>query len=141
MVKPPLAVGRSAAAALLMLAAALAAPDVADADEGGVSFWLPGLFGSMVAVPGVPGWAFTTIYIHNSVGAGATGELPLGGKVVNGLTGVGNLAAFGPTYVFATPVLGGQASLSLFGVGGALDASIAASLTGPAGRTVSGSFS
>jgi len=27
------------------------------ADEGGVGFWFPGLFGSLAAVPQVPGWA------------------------------------------------------------------------------------
>ena len=31
------------------------------ADEGGVSFWLPGLFGSFAAAPGTPGWAVTFI--------------------------------------------------------------------------------
>ena len=30
------------------------------ADEGGVSFWLPGTYGSLAAVPGVPGWSFLT---------------------------------------------------------------------------------
>ena len=28
----------------------------AAADEGGVGFWLPGLYGSLAAVPGAPGW-------------------------------------------------------------------------------------
>jgi hypothetical protein len=28
------------------------------ADEGGVSFWLPGEFGSLAATPQVPGWAW-----------------------------------------------------------------------------------
>ncbi|WP_414645128.1 hypothetical protein [Bradyrhizobium sp.] len=27
------------------------------ADVGGVSFWLPGIFGSLAAVPVTPGWA------------------------------------------------------------------------------------
>lgn len=31
------------------------------ADEGGVSFWLPGQFGSLAAAPQVPGWQFATI--------------------------------------------------------------------------------
>ena len=29
----------------------------AQADEGGVSFWLPGQFASFAALPGHPGWA------------------------------------------------------------------------------------
>ncbi len=36
------------------------------ADEGGVSFWLPGLFGSLAAVPQQPGWSLTTTYYHTT---------------------------------------------------------------------------
>src|SRR6476619_7005363 len=41
------------------------------ADEGGVSFWLPGFFGSLAAAPQQPGWSLTSIYYHTSVSAGA----------------------------------------------------------------------
>jgi hypothetical protein len=34
----------------------------AKADEGGVSFWLPGLFGRLAAVPQQPGWSLATVY-------------------------------------------------------------------------------
>jgi hypothetical protein len=46
------------------VAALLAFPaQMAHADEGGVSFWLPGFFGSLAAVPAqAPGWSITTIY-------------------------------------------------------------------------------
>ena len=44
------------ASALLMLAGLLA-PRPAAADEGGVSFWLPGQFSSFAAMPGDPGWS------------------------------------------------------------------------------------
>jgi hypothetical protein len=40
------------------------------ADEGGVSFWLPGLFGSLASAPQQPGWSFSSIYYHTSVSAG-----------------------------------------------------------------------
>src|SRR5690242_6106277 len=40
------------------------------ADEGGVSFWFPGLYGSLAAVPQVPGWAVGIIDIYNPVSAG-----------------------------------------------------------------------
>ena len=43
--------------------------DQAKADEGGVSFWLPGLFGSLAAVPQQPGWSLATVYYHTSVSA------------------------------------------------------------------------
>ena len=36
------------------------------ADEGGVSFWLPGLFGSLAAAPQQPGWSLSTIYYHTT---------------------------------------------------------------------------
>src|SRR5437016_12888195 len=41
------------------------------ADEGGVSFWVPGFFGSLAAAPQQPGWSLTSIYYHTSVTAGA----------------------------------------------------------------------
>ena len=40
------------------------------ADEGGVSFWLPGFFGSLAAAPQQPGWSLPTYY-HTSVSAAA----------------------------------------------------------------------
>ena len=118
------------------LTAAVLAPQRASADEGGISFWLPGLFGSLAAAPGVPGWAWSTVYIHTDVAAGAGQQFPRGGRLDVGIAGKGDLAAFGPTYIFATPVLGGQASVSLLGVAGRSEASAALSLTGPLGNTI-----
>src|SRR5438034_4426036 len=43
----------------------------AKADEGGVSFWIPGFFGSLAAAPLQPGWTLQTNYYHTSVSAGA----------------------------------------------------------------------
>src|SRR5579872_1833746 len=45
------------------------APQIAHADEGGVSFWLPGQFGSLAAVPQTPGWSAAAVYYHTSIGA------------------------------------------------------------------------
>ena len=42
--------------ASVALGAVAAVPEIARADEGGVSFWIPGLYGSLAAVPGTPGW-------------------------------------------------------------------------------------
>lgn len=134
--------GRRPAAIVLLATVAMAcASRAAIADQGGISFWLPGLFGSLVALPGEPGWSVTSLYIHTSVAASAGRDLILNGRIVAGLTGSANLGAFGPTYIFATPVLGGQASLSLLGVGGRSNAAISATLTGPRGNTISGSLS
>ena len=39
------------------------------ADEGGVSFWLPGQFGSLAAVPAQPGWAFASVFYFTDISA------------------------------------------------------------------------
>jgi hypothetical protein len=65
---------------------------------------------------GARSWA--TVYYHGTVAAGAGQQFPRGGRIDVGISGQGDLAFFGPTYVFATPVLGGQASFSLIGVAG-----------------------
>src|SRR4051812_27528549 len=110
-------------------------PDPAIADEGGLSFWLPGQYGSFAATPGEPGWAWATVYYHSSVDAGAEKAFPRGGKgrVSLGLEGRGDLVLFGPTYTFETPLLGGQFSLSLLGYGGRSEGSVDVTLTGPRG--------
>jgi len=67
---------RKALAAISLAVVALAL-GLASADEGGVSFWIPGTFGSLAAVPQQqPGWAVTSIYYHTSVSAG--GDVALG---------------------------------------------------------------
>ncbi|SDS09248.1 hypothetical protein [Bradyrhizobium canariense] len=38
-------------------AAVLLCPKISRADEGGVSFWIPGNYGSLAAAPLTPGWA------------------------------------------------------------------------------------
>jgi hypothetical protein len=119
-----------------LCALAFAAPQGARADEGGVGFYLPGSFGSLAAAPGVPGWAWATIYYHSTVAAGAGQQFPRGGRVDVGISGSGDLAFFGPSYVLATPVLGGQASFSVLGAAGRNEASAALSLTGPLGNTI-----
>nr|WP_068031962.1 transporter [Rhodoplanes sp. Z2-YC6860] len=112
------------------------------ADEGGVSFWLPGMFGSLAAAPQQqPGWAFMTTYYHTSVSAqgdvtrareitigrfpanlSATVNAKLDAKVDAGL--------FAANYAFATPLLGGQASLGLMGLYGRNNTSLNGSLNG-----------
>ena len=42
------------------------------ADEGGVSYWLPGRFSSLAATPQVPGWSMAEVYYHTSVSAFGT---------------------------------------------------------------------
>ncbi|WP_431266855.1 hypothetical protein [Dankookia sp. P2] len=110
--RPP--AGTAALSALLGLASI---PTGAAADEGGVSFWAPGLYGSLAAVPVDPGWSWATVYYHTSADAGAARTFLRGGRFESGLSARGDAAFFGPTYTFATPVLGAQAAFSLLGVG------------------------
>jgi hypothetical protein len=44
-----------AASTALSIGAVISLPAISFADEDGVSFWLPGLFGSLAAVPQQPG--------------------------------------------------------------------------------------
>ena len=95
------------------------------ADEGGVSFWIPGTFGSLAAVPQQPGWSLPTINYHDNVSGGAdvvlAREYEIGKVPVNfsgsqsGAIKLPNfdIQVFVPSYVFATPVLGGQAAVSI----------------------------
>jgi len=113
-------------------------PAVGHADEGGVSFWLPGQFGSFAAVPGMPGWTIPAIYLHNSVSVDADKVLPVGLALTTGLDARVNLAFVAPTYIFETPVAGGQASVGLGFGGGHSSVSITGTVTGPLGNTISG---
>jgi hypothetical protein len=128
-----------------------ATPRVAFADEGGVSFWLPGIYGSLAAVPAQPGWSFTTFNYYTSVSASGDvarsreveiGRFPLSfsGTVNLNLNASADIQAFVPTYVFATPLFGGQASIGMMALVGHNSTSVAGTLngtiTGPGGITI-----
>ena len=113
----------------------------ASADEGGVSFWVPGFFGSLAAAPQQPGWALALVYYHTSVSAGADvalakeiqlGRIPgtLAANLNASINATGDLGFAIPTYVFATPVLGGQAAAALVVPYGTTSANLAGTLTG-----------
>ncbi|MGB9319232.1 MAG: hypothetical protein WCB77_01315, partial [Pseudolabrys sp.] len=57
------------------------------ADEGGVSFWVPGFFGSLTAAPQVPGFSFANVLYYSQVSAGGNvafaKQVPLGNINVN----------------------------------------------------------
>jgi hypothetical protein len=129
--------------AALVAAAAITltlAPNRARADEGGVSFWLPGLYGSLATAPQVPGWAVGIVNLYTPVSA--TGNVAAARQVtINNipanisvslnatLHASPDLVLVNPTYVFATPVLGGQFALSMAGAAGRSIASIDGTLT------------
>jgi hypothetical protein len=110
----------------LALAAVFSVPGISVADEGGVSFWLPGLYGSLSAVPqAAPGWSFLTFNYYTNVSAGANvsaarevqiGRLPPTTATANlsaNLHAQADLQWIQPNYAFATPVLGGQLTMSM----------------------------
>jgi hypothetical protein len=129
---------RTPFAMLLAGSLTIAAAQSARADESGVSFWLPGLFGSFAAVPATPGWQWTSLYYHTTVGAGGGVNFPSGGQIRAGLDARADLLAFGPTYTFATPVLGAQAAVSLLGIFGRAVGSVDATFITPGGVAISG---
>ena len=130
-------------------AIALLFPTVVLADEGGVSFWLPGLFGSLAAVPqAAPGWSLLTFSYYTNVSAGsdvsAAREIQIGRFTP---TATANLSAnlhaqvglewVQPNYTFATPVLGGQATVGMGAFFGRSNADLAGTLTTTLGPLVS----
>ncbi|HZZ24563.1 MAG TPA: transporter, partial [Roseiarcus sp.] len=134
--------GRAGALVVAMaaMAAAIAEPDCARADEGGVGFWLPGQLGTLAAVPQTPGWNVGIIDYYTSVSAGgkvaAARQVTLSGLPRNvfvdlnaNLHARANLGVVSPGYVFATPVLGGQLAVSMAAIGGWSSADISGTLT------------
>jgi len=111
------------------------------ADEGGVSFWFPGSYGSLSAVPGVPGWSFSSFNYFGSVRAGKDSDFVRGGGIQAGVNARVDFQYLYPAYVFASPVLGGQASLGMGALVGTNTTSAFGTVTGPGGRTISGSRS
>ena len=127
----------------------------AGADEGGVSFWIPGQFGSLAAAPQVPGWQLATVFYNTTVSGGgreaAARQATIGrfNPTVNvdlnaSLKARVPLIFQAANYTFATPVLGGQLTLGMTGAGGHNDTSVNGTLTaavGPLSVTRSGSIS
>src|SRR5262245_58000504 len=128
--------------AFLAVLAISALPQNATADEGGVSFWVPGFVSSLAATPLVPGFSFANVLYYSNVKAGA--DVAFARQVNRGNINVnfnGNLTAnikgnaqplylALPGYTFATPVLGGQASVLLGIPYGRIRSTVDATLTG-----------
>jgi hypothetical protein len=122
----------------------MSVPKPAFADEGGVGMWVPGFFGSLAATPLQPGMSFASIYYHTSVKAGgdvAFSRQVSSGQIAANFTGNLNvnlnadvdLVIAVPSYTFAQPFLGGQATVLMVVPYGRSKASVDATLTGNAG--------
>ena len=143
-----------AATAVAAITALVFVPRPSVADEGGVSFWLPGIYGSLAAAPQQPGWSLATIYYHTSVSAfgntAAAREATIGrfSPTVNVDLNVKvranlDLVLVNPSYVFAAPVLGGQLAVGMMGIVGHNNSSLDGTITGgvgPFSATQPGSF-
>jgi hypothetical protein len=143
--------------AVAMAGTVAISPKSALADQGGVSFWVPGLFGSLAAVPQQPGFNFVSMYYHTSVDAG--GSLAAAKQIEVGrlnpvklnlkvnldidLKARADLGLFVPGYVFETKIFGGQFAISMMVPVGkqtaTLDGTLSASL-GPLTVTRQGSI-
>jgi hypothetical protein len=121
------------------------------ADENGISFWIPGFFGSLAAAPQQPGWSLSNIYYHTSVSAGGDVALArefqirqvpvnLTARANANVNATGDIGFVLPNYVFATPVLGGQASAGLLAGYGVISTNLAGqlsgNLSGPGGTSI-----
>jgi hypothetical protein len=137
----------SAAAFSILIVAST--PQASLADEGGVSFWLPGLFGSLAAVPGTPGFSFSNILYNTNVSAGsnvaAAREIEIGvlnptlrANLSAHLTADSGFDFFNGAYVFATPVLGGQATVALGSLFGRTTVDVNGTLTASLGPFIAG---
>jgi hypothetical protein len=125
----------------LSIAACLLGAARAAADEGGVSFWLPGQYSSFGAMPSNPGWSSETVYYYAAASAQAGINFRRGGGLQVGLSSPVHLAMFTPTYSFETPIFGAQFAIGISAVVGKNSTSASATLTGPGGGTLAGAHS
>jgi hypothetical protein len=120
------------------------------ADEGGVSFWVPGFYGSLAATPLVPGFSLANVFYYSQVSAGgnvAFAKQVAPGNITLNFTGNLNANVHGraeplyvalPGYTFATPVLGGQFNITVGIPYGRIESSVDATIMGNLGLGLGG---
>src|SRR2546423_13487742 len=81
------ALSLQASVPLAFALASLVGVATARADEGGVSFWLPGQYGSFAAVAPTPGFALPFVSYYYQGSAGASTPLQRGGTLDFGVDG------------------------------------------------------
>lgn len=116
-------------------------PCAAAADEAGVSFWLPGQYGSFAAEPSEPGWSFESTYYHASAAASSGVSFERDAAIQAGMKSPSDFYMFTPTYAFKTPIFGAQAAFGATVLYGKNATSVSATLTDLGGNTLSGSKS
>ena len=88
----------------------------AQADEGGVAFWLSGQYASLAAVPPSPGWSLPTSLYYYSGRSQPETIYDFGESLVVGQTSQETMLLLTPTYALQTKWFGGQPSFGL-GIG------------------------
>jgi hypothetical protein len=96
-----------------VLAIAAGQGGVALADEGGVSFWLPGQYGSFAAIAPSSGWSLPLVFYGYQGSAGAGRVLPRGRLLSSGLSSSFDALFITPTYSPDTTIFGARPSFSL----------------------------
>jgi hypothetical protein len=128
----------------LLVGGLLSAPTGALADEGGVSFWLPGLYGSLAAAPVQPGLSVTAMEYYDSVRAG--GDVSLAREVEIGrftprlnvdinssLHSRIDIGLLLPSYTFEQRFLGAQATVAMMTLVGNVDTTLQGTIAGSLG--------
>ena len=123
---------RPLALIMLGIVVSIGTPRTAKADEGGVSFWIPGFFGSLAAAPLEPGMALTVTNYYDSVHAGddvararlitirgLNTSLSANAGANANLDAKLNFDIWAPSYTFEQRFLGGQATVALMSLIGA----------------------
>jgi hypothetical protein len=95
------------------LALVLTQPRSANADEGGVSFWTPGQYGSFAAIAPTPGWSLPLVFYNYGGSVGAQQPLSRGNLLTAGLRGSFDGLFIVPTYTLSTTILGAIPSFSM----------------------------
>ena len=103
---------RIRAAATFACASVACTNFAAYADEGGVSFWTPGQYGSFAAIAPSPGWSLPLVFYDYGGSKGAERVLP-NGQVTGNLSGSFDGLFVVPTYTLGTTILAAVPSFSM----------------------------
>jgi hypothetical protein len=141
----------------ILFGALIDAP-TARADEGGVSFWIPGFYGSLAAAPLEPGWALTTMNYFDQVRAGGdvalarnitiragdtTFNANLQASINASLKSTIDVGFLIPAYTFEQRFLGAQVTVAMITGLGYVDTNLQGQIAGslgPLGFSKSGSI-
>ena len=118
--------------------AAWAPLSTAVADEGGVSFWLPGQYAAFAAEPGKPGLSLEAAFYHTTASARPGTTFERDGRVDIGMKSPSDFVMLTPTYSFDSKLLGGQPALGLTTLVGRNVTSVSATLNTSDGTAING---